>query len=234
MLAASTFWLPAEQRVSLAWNPNPEPDIAGYILYYGSASRTYPQSTNVGNVTTATVQGLLDGSTVYFAVTAVNTAGLESDYSSEVSATLPSAYDLWARTYFSSNILARPDLAATVWGAQADPDKDGRVNLTEFSLGLNPVRNEPTQGGLVATIVTNAGQRRLALTFPRRKGVTQLHYVPEVSSDRTNWWGTSDALRQTAVVTRDAEFELATYEDLTAIEPQQPRFMRLRVIKDEN
>jgi hypothetical protein len=44
----------------------------------------------VGNVTRATVNGLQAGLTYYFAVTATNSAGLESDYSNEVSTSIPS------------------------------------------------------------------------------------------------------------------------------------------------
>lgn len=74
-----------EQSVTLAWDPNPESDIGGYIVYYGCASRNYTNAVNVGNVTTNTVRGLVDGATYFFAVTAYNTNGLESDFSDEVS-----------------------------------------------------------------------------------------------------------------------------------------------------
>ncbi len=80
----------ADQSVTLAWDPNPEPDVSGYLVYFGNASRDYPWHTNVGNVTTATVYGLQEGLTYYFAITATNTAGLESDYSNEVTNSIPS------------------------------------------------------------------------------------------------------------------------------------------------
>jgi hypothetical protein len=80
----------ADQSVTLAWDANPEPDVSGYFVYYGTASRNYPYSTNVGNVTTATVYGLPEGVTWYFAVTAMNTTGLESDFSNEVTNQIPS------------------------------------------------------------------------------------------------------------------------------------------------
>lgn len=79
----------ADQSVTLAWDPNPEPDVSGYIVYYGHVSRNYPYHTNVGNVTTATVYGLQEGWTCYFAITATNTAGLESDFSNEVTNAVP-------------------------------------------------------------------------------------------------------------------------------------------------
>lgn len=70
--------------VTLAWDPNPEPDVVAYVIYYGTNSRAYPYATNVGNVTCATVHGLDPCTLYYFALTAVNQAGLESDFSLEV------------------------------------------------------------------------------------------------------------------------------------------------------
>jgi subtilisin-like proprotein convertase family protein len=67
--------------VQLAWDPNAEPDIAGYRVYYGTFSRAYSQWLDAGNVTNATVTSLANQTSYYFAVTAWNTAGLESDYS---------------------------------------------------------------------------------------------------------------------------------------------------------
>lgn len=75
----------AEQCVTLAWDANTESDLGGYIVYWGSVSRNYTNAENVGNITTNTVCGLLDGVTYYFAVKAYNTNGLVSDFSDEVS-----------------------------------------------------------------------------------------------------------------------------------------------------
>ena len=80
----------ADQSVTLAWDPSTDPEVTGAIVYYGHASRNYPYHTNLGNVTRATVNGLQAGLTYYFAVTATNSDGLESDYSNEVSTSIPS------------------------------------------------------------------------------------------------------------------------------------------------
>jgi hypothetical protein len=76
--------------VTLAWNANPEPNIAGYRLYYGTASQTYTQTIDVGNSTTVTVSSLLQGTVYFFATTAYNTLGVESMFSNEVAYTTPS------------------------------------------------------------------------------------------------------------------------------------------------
>jgi len=71
-------------QVSLAWDPNTESNLGGYYLYYGSSSGNYSQIIDVGLITNYSVTNLTDGWTYYFALTAVNTAGLESGYSNEV------------------------------------------------------------------------------------------------------------------------------------------------------
>src|SRR2546422_7968140 len=64
--------------VTLAWDPNAEPDLAGYKLYYGFSSGSYPLSVDVGNLTTYTLSGLLEGRIYNFATTAYNLSLAES------------------------------------------------------------------------------------------------------------------------------------------------------------
>lgn len=76
-------------NVTLAWDPSPGPDIAGYRLYSGLASQTYTSMLDVGSATTGTISNLLAGTTYYFAVTAYDVAGLESPFSGEIAYTVP-------------------------------------------------------------------------------------------------------------------------------------------------
>lgn len=77
--------------VTLAWDAEaPANYIANYKVYYGPASATYTNSLSAGTNTTLTVSNLVRGATYYFAATATSTNGLESAFSSEVSATIPS------------------------------------------------------------------------------------------------------------------------------------------------
>lgn len=68
--------------VTLAWDANSEPDIAGYNLYYARTSGAYVGFVTVGGTTA--VIGIKGTRTVYFAVTAYNTNGDESEFSDEV------------------------------------------------------------------------------------------------------------------------------------------------------
>ena len=71
-------------QVTLEWDANFEPTISGYNVYYGKSSRDYDVTLDVGNWTTVTIADLEDDESYYFAVTAYNTDGFESGYSSEV------------------------------------------------------------------------------------------------------------------------------------------------------
>jgi Fibronectin type III domain len=76
-------------QVTLAWDANADTDLQAYKVYSGTTSRTYSCNTNVGKSTTCTISDLTAGTTYYFAVTALDTAGNESGYSSEVRYTVP-------------------------------------------------------------------------------------------------------------------------------------------------
>jgi large repetitive protein len=76
---------------TLVWDANTEPDIAGYRLFYGTQSGSYPNEVYVGNQTQYTPPAGFDWSrTLYFAVKAYNTSGLSSPFSNEVQWTPPS------------------------------------------------------------------------------------------------------------------------------------------------
>jgi fibronectin type 3 domain-containing protein len=81
----------AAASVTLAWDPNEEPDVTGYKIYYGKTSGTYESVIDAGNQTTYTIPGFLEGVDYYFTVTAYNAYGLESDFSDEVTYPEPSS-----------------------------------------------------------------------------------------------------------------------------------------------
>jgi hypothetical protein len=70
--------------ITLQWDANTEPNLAGYKVYYGTASRVYTVSKNARKVTQFTLKGLPLGPDYYFAVTAYDTQQKESDFSKEL------------------------------------------------------------------------------------------------------------------------------------------------------
>jgi hypothetical protein len=83
-------------QLQVSWLTNPEDDIAYYTIHYGTEPNCcpagqggcpciHPFSQSVGDRTTSAVQGLTEGATYYFVVTATNTSDKTSDASLEVS-----------------------------------------------------------------------------------------------------------------------------------------------------
>jgi hypothetical protein len=75
--------IPEARALTLAWDRNKEPNIAGYRLYYGETNSAATKL-DVGNSTSAAVNNLTAGKTYYFYVTAYNTAALESNPSQRI------------------------------------------------------------------------------------------------------------------------------------------------------
>lgn len=93
MLIVIIMLLPAiafAATVQVTWNPNTEPDLAGYRLYVGEASGQYGEPVDVGNVTGHVMEITPQhGATYYFALTAYDTSGNESGYSAEATCFIP-------------------------------------------------------------------------------------------------------------------------------------------------
>ena len=73
--------------LTLAWDANNEPDLAGYKVYYGTSSGSYGAGVDVGDTLQHTFTGLNEGVTYYFAARAY-ADGNQSAYSEELSHTV--------------------------------------------------------------------------------------------------------------------------------------------------
>src|SRR6185437_1643460 len=82
----------ASQSVTLAWDQNTDPVVAGYNMYYGVASHIYTNKIDVGNATSVRIPGLVEGTTYFFSVTAYSVPGLESGFADALSYTVPGAF----------------------------------------------------------------------------------------------------------------------------------------------
>lgn len=77
-------------EITLSWSApvfnadgTPLTDLAGYKIYYGYASGSYSGSIDIGNITTGRISNLSHG-LIFFAVTAYDASGNESEYSNEI------------------------------------------------------------------------------------------------------------------------------------------------------
>ncbi|NKE71371.1 fibronectin type III domain-containing protein [Candidatus Manganitrophus noduliformans] len=129
---------------TLTWSANAESDLAGYRVYFGTASRTYGPSINVGKTTSYTLTGLAN-QTYFFAVTAYDTAGNESSFSAEVTKTLTTP-DTLAPVISSINAGSVTGNSAVItWGTNEPTD-------TQIQYGTTTAYGSST--ARVATLVT--------------------------------------------------------------------------------
>src|SRR5688572_13366592 len=88
LLGVATSAINAQTLIGLtvAWIPNPEPDVAGYYIYYGPRSGAYTNRIKVSGRETASVRLdlLVAGAPYYLAMTAYNLGGIESLPTSEL------------------------------------------------------------------------------------------------------------------------------------------------------
>lgn len=80
--------------VTLQWDPNTEPSVTGYKIYYnvdsanlpfiGTGAAQGPSPHDVSTATTTTLNGLDSDHSYYFAVTAYDASGAESSYSNTI------------------------------------------------------------------------------------------------------------------------------------------------------
>lgn len=80
-VSAGTVWL--------TWHRSSDTKVVGYKIYYGAASHIYTANLAVGNVTNASITGLAEGTTYYFAARSSLAAGDESAFSNETSYQVP-------------------------------------------------------------------------------------------------------------------------------------------------
>jgi hypothetical protein len=85
--SATLSWTPPTQNT----DGSPLVDLAGYKVYWGTASKSYGSSVRLANagLSSYVVEGLASGTTYYFAVTALNSSGAESQVSNEAAKSMP-------------------------------------------------------------------------------------------------------------------------------------------------
>lgn len=71
---------------TFAWDKSASPEVTGYKLYAGVASGVYGAPIDVGNVLQYTITNIPEGVNLFYVVTARDSAGNESAYSTELKA----------------------------------------------------------------------------------------------------------------------------------------------------
>ena len=82
---------PATGSARFSWDAVADPRVSGYKVYWGTQSGAYDHSFDAGNVTSVIISGLSAGVNYFSAITAYSNTGGVSDYSVELSFSIPTA-----------------------------------------------------------------------------------------------------------------------------------------------
>jgi hypothetical protein len=148
--------------VTIEWDANQESNIAGYTVYVGLESRNYATSIDAGPATQQIVQSLTTGHAYYFAVTAYDTDGLESEFSEEVSYTP------------NETTTATPLTNVTVYAGQP-------ASFSTIVAGLGPFVFAWRKNGTIINGAASAG-----LTLPSVGATDAGIYTVEISGTRNS------------------------------------------------
>jgi hypothetical protein len=169
----------ATQSVLLAWDPSPGPGVAGYNAYYGTASGNYTSILPAGNGTNVVISGLVEGVKYYFAVTAYDSANIESDLSSEVSYLVSSSSP--TITSIGNQTVQENSSTLPIQFVVADPDTPVTsltLSATSSNPSLAPVSNI-VFGGLdsnrtvqITPVVGQTGAATIGITVDDGAGHT--------------------------------------------------------------
>ena len=103
----------ASQSVELTWNPSPNANIVAYNVYFGTESGSYPDRITFGDVSDVIIPDLVGGQTYYFAVSAIDANGNESDLSNEASYAVPGSSSLALQAQATSPVSQDVELTWT-------------------------------------------------------------------------------------------------------------------------
>lgn len=184
--------------VTLAWNKNPEPDIAAYEINYGTTRGVYPNKIKVGKKTRYKVSGLKDNASYYFVIRAINKAGLRSQPSKVITyganTALPNRAPNGKITAPESQTTVRAGNPVTFSSEATDPDGDKNVSF-RWNFGKDSGIPDATAKNPEPVSFGKPGTYRVTLTVTDSKGLRDpspasciVRVLPALNfSDRSVW-----------------------------------------------
>ena len=187
VLFGASLSCPAK-AVRVMWAGNPETDIAGYEIRYGTRSGTYPNVVRVGSKSRSTVVGgLAAGTRYYFTLVAFNTSGMRGAPSREAVYETPGAAnqppDGWIINPATGGTVLAGDPVRFSAGAN-DPDAKDSVSVRwsfgassgiPDATGLNPGTVRFSRPGTHEVVLRVTDSRGLSDPTPARR---LIHVLP--------------------------------------------------------
>lgn len=152
----------ASVSANLAWTASADPSVTGYNIYYGSASRQYTNMVTVDAVTNATIPGLNENTTYYFAAKAHNSTGNESDFSNEAA--------FAGVTATPNGLLRLKTLPASLTGDPlvfsfgANQPSGATINATNGTIYWTPGRAYAATTNYLTVVITDTANPALSTT----------------------------------------------------------------------
>jgi hypothetical protein len=197
-----------------------------YNVYRGTSSggeSLTPIATGLPSPT-FTDTGLTNQQTYYYKVTAVDPGG-ESGFSNETSGVPHPTFASYQRLYFTPAEQADPNISGPL---VAPPSGNGLLNLIAYAFN-----ESPWDGATDQLPAAGIADGYLAITFVRRKGVTDLSYTVEVSPDLGNpgdWQSGPTYTTEVSTTPIDSDTEWVTVRDNIQITvAPTPRYIRVSV-----
>lgn len=157
-------------NLTLSWDPSTSTNVGGYKIYYGISSKKYTANVDTGKTTSFQVTGLTNGSKYFFAVKAYNVAKtIESSFSNEVSATVPST------TTLSSNFTTNKVSGSSPLVVTFTPNTTGTVTGWSWNFGTTSI---PASTSKIPTVTySTPGTYNVKLTVTGPSGAATLTKV---------------------------------------------------------
>lgn len=166
--------------LTLAWDPNPEPNVDGYYVYIGTTSGVYSTVVDVGAATSYTYTSAVPGTTYYVTVAAYAPGPRFGPQATELVTTIGSGPTLTNPGNRSSSRGESVSLALTA----SDPDNG---TLTFSAFGLPPGLSISSSTGRITGAPTTAGTFNVSVTVrdPSGETATQSFVWTIVTADVT-------------------------------------------------
>ena len=165
-IASTAF---AAGTMTLAWEPVSNPSVRGYVIHYGPGAGNYNATVDVGNITTAVVSNLTEGTSYDFAVAAYDASHTEGLLSNDVEGTVQ--YTAPVASFTASVVSGAAPLALNFMNSST-----GSITSYSWNFGDGTTSTAASP----AKVYSNAGTYTVALTVTGPAGSntsTETNYI---------------------------------------------------------